>query len=260
MKSTSTAAQPTLQTVERALSFLEFVAAAKTPQTVQQVSAGLGLNITTCYHLMRTLLARGYLERRADSTLRLGRSVGSLFRTYQLRFNVNEELSTIVTGLADATSETAFLSALEDRTVILKMLVEGSQPLRVTGLYVGLTGNEEQRTSGKAILAHSDAGLRTAILDRNMSGLTSDAREKLLGSLQQEFEDIRARGWAIDEETSPGISSVGAPFFNSEGTVGGAVGIVSLTPRFVEARDEIIRHVILAAHAVTAALAEGQRA
>ncbi len=238
-----------MQTVERALSFLEYVAAADTPPTVQQVSAGLGLNITTCYHLMRTLLSRGgYLERRSDGKLRLGASVGALFRTYQLGFNVNEQLSAIVTDLAESTAETSFLSTLDDRNVILKVLVEGSQPLRVGGLYVGLAGNEPRRAAGKAVLAHLEAGLKDEIIERNLADLNPTARRRFRSMLERELEDVREQGWSADIDTSPGITSIGSPIFGGDGSIVGAIGLVAPTSRFQEGRDNFLQAVMDAAH------------
>lgn len=246
--------QPTLQTVERALSFLEYVAAAKTPPTVQEVSVGLGLNITTCYHLMRTLLSRGYLERRSDAKLRLGGSVGALFRTYQLGFDVNEQLSAIVKDLAESTAETSFLSTLDDRNVILKVLVEGSQPLRVGGLYVGLTGNEPHRAAGKAVLAHIDAELRDEIIDRSLADMSPTARRRFRSALSRELEEVRDKGWSVDIDTSPGITSIGSPIFGAGGSAVGAMGIVVPTSRFQESEERLLCAVIEAAHLATETL------
>ncbi|SDG01385.1 DNA-binding transcriptional regulator, IclR family [Sinosporangium album] len=255
MNSTSAKSAPqTLQTVERALSFLEYVAAAEPAPTVQQVSVGLGLNITTCYHLMRTLLARGYLERRADATLQLGAGVGALFRTYQLNFNINDKLAGIVSELAGTTAETSFLSTLDDRNLILKILVEGSQPLRVTGLYIGLTGNEPHRAAGKAVLAHADTTLRDEIIARNLTGMTPTAQRRFHTSLLQELEEVRTRGWAVDIDSSPGITAIGSPFFEHDGSIAGAVGIVAPTSRFSEAQDKLVGTVLDAAHKATAVL------
>ncbi|MEV6984217.1 IclR family transcriptional regulator [Sphaerisporangium sp. NPDC051017] len=247
--------QQTLQTVERALSFLEYVAAAEPAPTVQQVSVGLGLNITTCYHLMRTLLARGYLERRADATLRLGAGVGALFRTYQLSFNINDKLASIVSELAGTTAETSFLSTLDDKNLILKVLVEGSQPLRASGLYVGLTGNEPHRASGKAVLAHADATLRDEIIERNLTGMPPAAQRRFRAALPQELEEVRTRGWAVDIDSTPGITAIGSPFFKHDGSVAGAVGIVAPTSRFSEAQDKLVGTVLDAATKATAVLA-----
>jgi IclR family acetate operon transcriptional repressor len=247
--------QPTLQTVERALTFLEHVAAASEPPTVQDVSVALKLNITTCYHLMRTLLARGYLERRQNATLALGNKVSTLYGAYQQSFSIHESLAATVNRLADETSETCYFSALEGGSVIIKVLVEGSQPLRVSGLYVGLTGNEYRRSSGRAVLAHVGAEKRAMILANSLSGLSLIVQESITKELEQELEATRQRGWSMDgEQTELGISSIGAPVFDSEGEVYGAVGVVAPTFRMDRSKSELISFVTAAAREATGML------
>ncbi|WP_159618725.1 IclR family transcriptional regulator [Arthrobacter zhaoguopingii] len=224
--------QQTLQTVERALTFLELVASAPEPPTVQTVAAALELNITTCYHLLRTLVARGYVERHDDLTLTLGSQVGLLFRAYQDTFDVNESLASIVNRLAEQTSETAYLSVRDGRSVILKVLVEGSQPLRVSGLYVGQSGNEHIRSSGKAVLAHLDPPAQAEMLAQALQNLSASEREAVSRRLVAELDNTRKRGWSLDgQESDLGISSVGAPVFDARGNVFGAVGVVTPTTR-----------------------------
>lgn len=245
--------QPPLQTVERALNFLECVAGCESPPTVQQVSAEVGLNITTCYHLMRTLIGRGYLERRPDLTLTLGPSVGALFNQYRRGFNVSEKLSELVADLTRKSDETAFYSTLEpsDR-VILKVLVEGSQPLKVSGLYVGLAGREYSRAAGKAVLAHLDPERQRDMVLKDLSDRTKEQQEDLLVALDREFEEIRRRGWAVDaQESKLGISAIASPVFDKDGKVCGAVGIVAPTSRMTGAHSERVREVLDAARQAT---------
>ncbi|MFG2584754.1 IclR family transcriptional regulator [Streptomyces malaysiensis] len=245
--------QPPLQTVERALNFLECVAGRESPPTVQQVSSELGLNITTCYHLMRTLIGRGYLERRPDLTLTLGPSVGALFNQYQRSFNVSEKVSALVTDLARKSDETAFFSTLEtnDR-VILKVLVEASQPLRVSGLYVGLTGREYMRAAGKAVLAHLSPVRQREMVLKDLGEFTKAQQRDLLAALDHEFEVIRSQGWAADaQESSLGISAIGSPVFGKDGKVYGAVGIVAPTTRMARSHSERVREVMDAARQAT---------
>lgn len=248
--------QPPLQTVERALNFLECVAGRESPPTVQDVSSELGLNITTCYHLMRTLIGRGYLERRPDLTLTLGASVGSLFNQYQRSFNVSEKLSAVVTDLARKSKETAFLSTLEtSNRVILKVLVEGSHPLRVSGLYVGMTGSEYTRAAGKAVLAHLDPEQRREMVLKDLTDFSEPQRQDLLATLDREFEVIRNRGWSVDsQESSLGISAIGSPVFDKDGKVYGAVGIVGPTSRMSGSQAEWVQEVLDASHRATVLL------
>ncbi|WP_046469689.1 IclR family transcriptional regulator [Allosalinactinospora lopnorensis] len=248
--------QPPLQTVERALNFLECVAGRESPPTVQQVASELGLNITTCYHLMRTLIGRGYLERRPDLTLTLGASVGALFNQYRRSFNVSEKLFALVTDLARKSDETAFFSTLEtNNRVILKVLVEGSQPLRVSGLYVGLTGGEYIRAAGKAVLAHLSPEQQREMVLKDLGEYTKAQQQDLFAALDQEFEVIRSQGWAEDaQESSLGISAIGSPVFDKDGKVYGAVGIVAPTSRMDSSHSERVQEVLEAARQATALL------
>lgn len=247
--------QPTLQTVDRALTFLEYVAEAPEPPTVQQVSEALGLNITTCYHLLRTLVARGYIARHENLTLTLGDGVGALFRSYQQRFDVDDNLRKSVDRLAVQTAETSYFSALEGNRVILRILAEGSQPLRVSGLFVGQSGNEHLRSSGKAVLAHLDEDRRTALLGNIVDGRSEAEAGSLLDKLERDLETTRERGWSLDEQDSDiGISSVGAPVFDARHDVYGAVGIVVPTTRMDRHRQRYVECVTTTAAAMTAFL------
>lgn len=247
--------QQTLQTVERALTFLEFVADVETPPTVQQVSSALGLNITTCYHLMRTLLARGYLERRVNATLVLGSKAALLFKAYQKTFNIELGLGAVIDRLAEGTSETCFLSVLQGNAVVLKVLVEGSQNLRVGGLYVGLSGNEHRRASGKAVMANADPTKRKAILDTCLADLPSRKRAAVAKELQAELDVTKSRGWSLDQaQTENGIMGIGAPVFDAQGNIYGALGVVAPTFRMQKSQQDYLDQVLTSAREATALL------
>lgn len=247
----------TLQTVERALSFLEHVAATSRPQTVKDVAEALGLNIATAYHLLRTLTARGYIDRRPDATLALGSSVGALFHAYQRSFDVDDALVRVVRQIAHETSETAFLSTLDGSNVIVKSYVEGAQPLRVSALHIGRAGNELRRASGKAVLAHLTSPRRDEIIERNLHGHGPGERERAIASLEEELAVVRARGWAVDnQESELGISGIGAPVFAADGDVYGAVGLVTPTFRMERSQDDFANVVVTAAREASAVLVD----
>ncbi|WP_162186016.1 IclR family transcriptional regulator [Amycolatopsis jejuensis] len=237
-----------LQTVERALNFLEHVASAPQPQTVKEVAEALGINLATGYHLLRTLSARGYLERRPDATLTLGSSVGALFHAYQSTLDVDSELAGIVRRIAADTSETAYLSTLDGSNVIVKACVEGTQQLRVSALHVGRAGDEMRRASGKAVLAHLAAPRRDEIINRNLRDHPARERAKLRAQFEEEQAAIRARGWAVDDQESVlGVTGIGAPVFAASGEIHGAIGLVTPTFRMERSHDEFVAVVAEAA-------------
>lgn len=228
----------TLQTVERAIAFMEYVAGAATPPNIRDVSAALDLNITTCYHLLRTLVAKQYIERNDRGGLEIGIGIEALIRGYQRFQDVEKSLSEIVKRLAAETLESAVFSRREGDNVILKVLVEGSHRLRVSGLSVGLQGNEHQRASGKVVLAHLDQDSRTAMLEQSLAQLPEKQRKMILKALEKELPLIVDRGWASDEQTEQGIIAICAPLFDSTGVIFGAIGIVTPTFRLENSRDK----------------------
>lgn len=250
--------QPTtLQTVERAIAFLEYVAAAPEPPHIREVSEALKLNITTCYHLLRTLVGQNYIERRSDGRLELGEGVNKLFRSYRRAVDIEEYLAEVVKRLAAQTLETSTLSLIEGDGVTLKVLIEGSQRLRVAGLYVGLKGHEYRRAAGKAVLAHLEEPARSAMLDASLADLPERQRKTIRKALVKELKQTAARGWAVDDgQTEEGIIAIGAPIFAASGDILGAVGIVTPIFRMDRSRELFHDSVLAAAAEATQLLKE----
>ncbi|SJN09725.1 Transcriptional regulator, IclR family [Leucobacter sp. 7(1)] len=237
--------RPTLQTVDRALSFLEIVSERPDGVTVRDVAAELGINVTTCYHLYNTLLARDYIERNADGTMRLGNNVAALYEGYRRGFSNQEEMLTIVRHMSKVSQETAFISLRVNDAVILTAFTEGPQPVKAGGLYVGLSGLEHVRATGKAVLAFLGAEDRKRMLDRSLSAVPPAQWPVLVSRLEEELREIEARGWAIDDEGyESGIVGVAAPYFSRDGGCMGAVGIWSPKDRWGSQQDRILQAVL----------------
>jgi IclR family acetate operon transcriptional repressor len=247
------AAATTLQTVERALAFLELVAVSSSELTVRDVAGRLGVNLTTCYHLYNTLAAHGYVERNPDLTLRVGRQAAVLYDGYRRGFSGQRRMQEFVAELAAETTETAWLSTLTGDSVVLTAYAEGPQPVRATGLYVGLTGLEHVRSSGRAVLAHLDEERRERILQKSLSGVAPAQRAGIREALKRDFAVIRERGWALDnEDYNAGIVGVAAPFFSPDGAVLGAVGVWSPAARARQSLDVLAGRLLAAAREASA--------
>jgi IclR family acetate operon transcriptional repressor len=242
-----------LQTVERALAFLELVAVSSSELTVRDVAGHLGVNVTTCYHLYNTLFAHGYVERNPDLTLRVGRQAAVLYDGYRRGFSEQRRMQEFVAELAAETTETAWLSTLTGDAVVLTAYAEGPQPVRATGLYVGLTGLEHVRSSGRAVLAHLDEERRERILQKSLSGIAPAQHAVIREALERDLAVIRERGWALDDEDyNAGIVGVAAPFFSSDGAVLGGVGVWSPAARAHQSLDVLAEQVVVAAREASA--------
>ena len=245
----------TLQTVERALSFLEKVATSATPPTIREVAEGLGVNITTSYHLFNTLASRGYIERNPDLTLRIGFQAAVLFDGFKRGFSSQQQMNDLVTRLSTSTSETAWISMLSVDAVVLTAFVDGPQAVRATGLYVGLSGLEHVRSSGRAVLAFLDDEQRNAVLARSLSVVPPAQQPAIMDALNRDLVAIRERGWALDDQDyNTGIVGIAAPFFAGDGGVLGAVGIWAPASRAYDLQDGLVTAVLASAREATSLL------
>jgi IclR family acetate operon transcriptional repressor len=229
-------APTTLQTVERALAFLEIVAQARRPPQLKEVAQALGINVTTSYHLRNTLQLAGYLTRESDGTLRIGSRAAVVYQGLVRNFALGRELMPVIEELSASIGETSYIAALNREKVIIQALVEGDQAVRVTGLYVGFSGSEHIRASGKAVLAHLPEGPRDAAVGRCLPGASPAA----LSAAIKELENVRQQGWALDDgHFQDGVCCVAVPFFRAGGSVAGSVSVSVPAARFPAARERI---------------------
>ena len=76
--------QPTdlIRSVSRALRVLEAVGGAERPLPVKVVARRCGLNLSTAYHLVRTLAYESYLVRQPGGAYAVGPRVAELYRAW----------------------------------------------------------------------------------------------------------------------------------------------------------------------------------
>ena len=232
----------TLQTVERALAFLEIVAAAEQPLKLAAVARSLGVRGPTGYHLRNTLESMGYLIVDSDGTMRLGPKTSLLFGGYMSQFAPQRDLRAAVEQLAQSTRETAYLASLSPEGVVVQTIVESTQAVRVSGLRVGTSGREHRRASGKSVLAFLAQDQKERMLHAIMTEEES-ADTQLLADLEQELIEIHQLGWAIDmEQFEQSVCCIAAPFFTADGQVAGSLAVSTPSSRFEKNRDSIIKH------------------
>jgi DNA-binding IclR family transcriptional regulator len=191
--------------------------------------------MTTCYHLVDTLIARGYLVRVGHGQLRVGTALMGLSNEFVEQARPVALLSPVVVDLLERSRERVFLAIWDGEDVILRLCQEGPPHLTGSG-FIRVSGYAHARCSGKAILAF----LPREELDRYFA--THDLVARTPRSITDEVElrrqlfEIRERGWASEtEEFTVGICSLGAPFFGADGRVLGALSLALPAARYEEA-------------------------
>jgi IclR family transcriptional regulator, acetate operon repressor len=241
----------TLRTVERALQVLEIVAARPELPQVRDVADELGHNLSSTYHLVNTLIGRGYLVKNEAGRLAIGRKIGVLNSSYVQRFDFGGTVRPLIAELAATSGETVYLTRFIAESSVIEVVQESKHSLRVTGLNVGYSGLEDRRASGKAVLAQlGDAELQS-VFARLHPELTGAAADRALGALRAELVTIRDQGYAFDnEDFDQGVCCIAAPYFvggsaPGSGRVGGAVAVSAPAVR-IDRLNGTIRDQVLA--------------
>ncbi|MDJ0933115.1 helix-turn-helix domain-containing protein [Breoghania sp.] len=80
----------TIQSVDRALSILEYIAAATEPMKLQDIAQDLNLKTPTCYNLLNSLVKRGFVTRIAHPrAYHLGPKFGEMARHGSAHFDIH---------------------------------------------------------------------------------------------------------------------------------------------------------------------------
>ena len=228
------------KTLEKGLIILDLFDRDHQHRSLSEISRLTGINKTSTYRLVNTLVQMGYLRKNAkNKSLRLGPRAFVLGHHFFHGFDIFQSVKPII----DKTfleQKISIDSALLHRYTLISLyrrempnLIYFRLPLIMDDLYA--------RAMGKAVLAYLDEEQISIILERiHIKKHTSQTlfdREALL----KDIELTRTRGYSINnEEYVEGLICIGAPLMNlREKTVVGAVSLDFPTSEY--SLDSIMR-------------------
>lgn len=241
----------------RGMQLLELLSVAPEGLLAKSISRQSGFNPSTCYHLLNTLVAAGYVAK--DPETQRFALTGKIVYPQRTSFGnawVVPHLQPHLQTLRDLTRETAYLSLRQDSEIVVSAILESPQALRVTLLHIGYDRGNHGSALGKAILAYMDSQDTAAYLERHgMPALTLHTITEA-DKFKNELNAIRARGYSVDvEEFAPDVCCIGVPIFNITGQVIGSVAISLPATRYVSGQALLVEPVLSAARAATRTLA-----
>jgi DNA-binding IclR family transcriptional regulator len=142
-----------IRSVSRALRILEEVARADRPLSVKVLARRCALNLSTTYHLVRTLSYEGYVLRQPGGVYTVGPEVVGRFYELVASLHRPPRARVVLRHLAEVTGHTAYLARLDAGRVVVADLVEGPRSPYVEDLQVGLETAAHATALGKALLA-----------------------------------------------------------------------------------------------------------
>ncbi len=249
-----------LHSVQRALGVLSLIAEHPQGLSAREISKALKLNISTCYHILNTLVASGYLDRHPHNQIYLlGPQIPFLNNAFVQSLATQEPLAlpgngtrppgliatslvgrlrSVLYRLTEQTQEPSYLACWRYGEIVLQAIVEAPQAAKVTKLYVGYRGQAHSHALGKVLLAYSDPALVERYLDVHPLTLFGPNTIVQRSRFIDELNEIVRQGYGIDnEEFSTDTCCIAAPIFAPQGQVVAALAI-SFTPEVFARRAE----------------------
>lgn len=244
-----------IQSLARAGKILD-VLVDKGTAALRDISGATGLNKTTAYYLVESLVELGFVERVGDGEgYRLGLRNLELGRAVQRRLDIVAASRPSLIRLCTLSRETVNLAVPYVFDAMIVESLEGTHGVRATS-YAGSREPYHATACGKAMLAFMEPEVRSAIfqarpLDR-ITPSTITRRE----ALEAQLELVRARGFATDmEEIELNAHCVAAPIWDGLGGVTGAISISGLASRLpLPVLGELAQAIIRETRAISKAM------
>jgi IclR family acetate operon transcriptional repressor len=230
------ARRDSVQSLERAFDLLEALAAGEL--RVTELASRTGLVPSTAHRLLATMTLRGYVAQSAESgRYMLGYKVVELAggleeRLARLRAVARPHMETI----QRATGESVNLVVLDGDRVIYIDQVEGSRTVRMFTKR-GTSALAHTNGAGKAMMAFARDDLAASLYaDREPLERLTPQTLVTVDALREDFERIRRRGYAIDnEEHEEGVGCVACPVFDHTGAPVAAMSVSGPSARILHA-------------------------
>jgi IclR family acetate operon transcriptional repressor len=248
-----------IQSVDRALYLLETIAEAGGEATLTELATRTGLNISTCHHLLATLIKRGFAMKVPGRRLyALGARIVYLGHAC-LQVDLPRRAQPYLEAINQATGETVHLAALQGDAVVTLAVREARHAVRVDTGKIGKVEALHAISLGKAILAWLPEDEIRRILAGDLKRYTEHTITEL-PALLESLRIVRRNGYAIDrEEYLPGVICVGAAIRDQAGTVIGAISASTPTMRATDEHVALMRDEICGAtRALSAEFGEPQ--
>jgi len=239
--------EKTIQSVDRALSILEFMARHRGEVSLSEISDALGLNPSTCHHIVRTLVARNYVRPgTARGRYMLGSQIVLIADSVNIKAELPGRAKPVIDALNLATEEAVHLAVLQGDEMITLVKREARHALRVDSGSIGKSTALHATATGKMLLAGLDEVEVRRILKlhglRKYTANTCTDIDKVL----EEVTLIRERGYSEDsEEFQLYVVCIGAPIYDTAGRIMAAVSVSTPINRATDAHLATVRREVI---------------
>lgn len=235
------------QSVDRAVTIL--VSCATAPHRLGELAEELGVHKSTVLRLLQTLEERGFVRRTSEGAWALGFGFTDVALTALDAIDVRAAAHPWLRKIIREIGHTLHLAELSGSEVVYVDKVEGHGAVRMMSR-VGAAAQLHTASVAKVVIAFAPTDLREAAIGAatyqkfTATTITSPA------ALTRELDEIRARGWAVDDgEYEDYINCVAVPIRNHSGAVVAGLSLTAL--RAIEPLDQLRLHIPRLTNAAT---------
>ena len=201
-----------VKTAGRTLDLFEAFAREGRPLSLSQLARAIDAPVSSCFGIVRTLEARGYLyEVKARAGFYPTRLLFEHARAIASRDPLAERFVPLLEKLRDQTGETVLLSKRLDRQAVYLTVLDGLHSIRYSPK-VGEFRPLHASASGKALLGSLAPALRNELLGGMKLPRVTSRTITSRAALEADLEQGRARGWYVTYgETVADLMAVAVP-------------------------------------------------
>lgn len=201
-----------VKTAGRTLDLFEAFARERRPLSLSQLARAIGAPVSSCFGIVRTLEARGYLyEVKARGGFYPTRLLFDHARIIVTHDPLAERFVPLLEKLRDQTGETVLLSKRLDLQAAYIEVIESPHSIRYSPK-VGEFRPLHSSASGKALLGSLAPALRSELLAGMKLPRVTSKTITSRAALEADLEQGRARGWYVTRgETVADLMAVAVP-------------------------------------------------
>ena len=243
----SNASRHSIQSVDRALLLLETIADMGGEATLTELANRTRLNISTCHHLLATLIKRNFVAKVPGKRLyALGGRILYIGHAC-LQVDLPRRAQPYLENINLATGETVHLAGLQGDVISVLSVREARHAVRVETGKLGRIAAPHAQSIGKAIAAWLPEDEIRRIVGTDLKRYTENTITDF-GELLESLRLVRRSGHAVDnEEYLPGVSCIGAAIRDQAGTVIGGISASMPMMRASKEHLALVRDEVIAA-------------
>lgn len=216
-----------VKSVVKVLDILEHLGSVRGAVSVSDLARATGLNVSTAFRLLQTLMGRGYVEQdRSNRGYMLGPKVFQMGTAYLQGSDLADIGRPHLEALRDAVGETAYLVTFSQGEIVQLCKADGKQA--VSAAIRSMVREPAYCTAtGKVLLsALGEPEFETYVEGVEMEVFTPQTITSK-AALRREIAEVRARGFAVDsEEFVPNLCCLSVPVRGGSGS--GPVAAISI--------------------------------